>query len=280
LKISIGIEKYKNPTNLVSNFKIMKFFIVTDLEGVAGVSKWSQTRENNNVNKLPAMKLLTEEVNAAIRGILQIYPKAEIHVFDGHGYMGMDTTVLHERAKVWLGSNTDPYCGLDDSYNAILFIGQHAMAGVEGAPLNHTYSSLSVVSFELNGKPIGEFGCRAALGASIGVPTIFLSGDDKAVNEATSTIPEIFTVTTKWGKKVEWALHRNPIETRKLIQSGARAACKKMKKIPLYLIKPPYELLVTLTSPDLTESWTERGGLKVADNKVLFKAQKLDQLPI
>lgn len=258
----------------------MKFYILTDLEGVAGVSRWDQTREVSNVSKLPAMKLLTEEVNAAIKGILKAFPKAEIDVFDGHGPIGMDTTTLHERARLWLGTGAGPWNGLDKTYDAVLFVGQHAMASVEGAPLNHTYSSRHIASFELNGKLIGEFGCRTALAASIGVKTIFLSGDDKAAIEAETFVPGIETVTTKWGTQIQWALHRNPIESRKLIAKGTFNACKRIRKIPLVKIDPPYELIITVYKPEFLEGWKRPGSTQITDTKISYHSKSLGELPI
>ncbi len=47
----------------------MKIHIMTDLEGPAGVNRWIQTREGETPEKAAAMRLLTAEVNAAIKGI-------------------------------------------------------------------------------------------------------------------------------------------------------------------------------------------------------------------
>lgn len=67
----------------------MKIYILTDLEGPAMVSRFNQTREEGP-QKQTAMKLLTWEVNAAIDGIRDIAPEAEIVVWDGHGNGGID----------------------------------------------------------------------------------------------------------------------------------------------------------------------------------------------
>ena len=55
----------------------MKIYILTDLEGPAMVSRFNQTREEGP-QKQVAMKLLTWEVNAAIDGILDVDPRADI----------------------------------------------------------------------------------------------------------------------------------------------------------------------------------------------------------
>ncbi|MFZ4693587.1 MAG: M55 family metallopeptidase [Verrucomicrobiia bacterium] len=260
-----------------------KFYLLTDLEGPAGVSLWSQTREPSNVNKLFAMNLLTEEVNAAVAGILDVHPRAEVHVLDGHGAMGINAGRLHPWAKLWLGQFPDRLAGLDSSYRAVLFVGQHAMAGTPDAPLCHTYSSREVESYQLNGEKIGEFGCRTLLAASVGVPVIFLSGDDKAVAEAKAFLPSLETVTTKTGGGVQWALHLSPTESRALIRRGVRKAVKALargRSSPLPERKAPYELVVTLLPGAQVEALVKRGGRRVGRNKVVFRSKSLLDLPI
>jgi len=41
----------------------MRYFLLTDLEGPAGVDAWAQTREGEGPAKTGAMRLLTGEVN-------------------------------------------------------------------------------------------------------------------------------------------------------------------------------------------------------------------------
>lgn len=276
------------PSKRAATDRPQKFYILTDLEGAAGVSSWSQTREPANVNKLLAMDLLTGEVNAAVTAILSVLPQAEVHVLDGHGSLGINANQLHPRAKLFLGCLPNPLAGLDSSYRALLFVGQHAMAGTPNAPLCHTFSSREVASYRLNGEEIGEFGCHTLLAASVGVPVIFLSGDDKAVAEAQAFLPGIETVTTKTGGGVEWALHMSPAESRSRIQRGVRAAVKNMqraKSAPVGLerwkkFKPPYELIVTLLSGAKPDAYLQRGGRLRRKNAVVFRCRSLLDLPI
>ena len=261
----------------------MKFYILTDLEGVAGVSTWAQTSEPSNVNKLAAMDLLTQEVNAAISGILDVHPQAEVHVLDGHGYGGINPSKMHPRARLWLGQFPNRLAGLDSSYRAMMFIGQHAMAGTPNAPLCHTYSSREVESYRLNGEEIGEFGCRTLLAASVGVPVIFLSGDDKAVAEARAFLPGIETVETKIGGGIEWALHLSPAESQRRIRVGARRAVKLLRHRspgPMPETKPPYKLIVALLAGASPAAYLRRGGQRAGKRKVLFRSQSLLEMPI
>ncbi|MCA1595694.1 MAG: M55 family metallopeptidase, partial [Chloroflexi bacterium] len=130
----------------------MKVFIVTDLEGPAGVNRWAQTREGDTPLKRAAMRLLTAEVNAAIDGILDAESESQVVVWDGHGDGGLVYEELHDRAEsIMRGGGQRPPYGLDSSYDALFLVGQHAMAGTPDAPLCHTYSSRTVEYYRLNG---------------------------------------------------------------------------------------------------------------------------------
>jgi len=64
---------------------LVKVFIVSDMEGVAGVVKWQQTDgAKGDVAYHEARKLYTEEINAAVRGARSA-GATEIVVMDCHG---------------------------------------------------------------------------------------------------------------------------------------------------------------------------------------------------
>ncbi|MBI2299094.1 MAG: M55 family metallopeptidase [Armatimonadetes bacterium] len=222
----------------------MKIYILTDLEGPCLVSRWEQTRASEATPaKLQAMAMLTGEVNAAVDGVLDVDPGAEVVVWDGHGSGGIDILQFHPRA--WFishgGGIRAPYY-LDGSFDGLMFVGQHAMAGTPAAPLCHTYSSKTVEFYELNGEPHGEFGCRAIMAGTCGVPTLFCSGDDKACAEAGALVPGIFTVATKLGRGIEQALHR-PVETvRKEIRATVVEAVRRRREIAPVRRAGPYTM--------------------------------------
>ncbi len=182
-------------------------FLLTDLEGVAGVTDWTQTRVPGA--KLDAARaLLTGEVNAVIEGLRQGARARGVEcptitVWDGHGTGGLHLDDLvdgtrafsHDDPRGWKGvfeealSQPAPVDGL-------LFIGQHAMEG-SGGNLSHTYSSRRVKRHLLNGVEIGEFGTRALHAWALGVPTLFFSGDDIACLEARALIRGLVSVAVK-----------------------------------------------------------------------------------
>ena len=257
----------------------MKIYILTDLEGVAMVSRFSQTREEGP-QKQTAMRLLTQELNAAVDGILDVDADAEIVVWDGHGTGGIDVLEFHPKAKLIARGPIRPPYYLDETYDALFFLGQHAMAGTPNAPLSHTYSSLSIEYYKLNGKMIGEFGCRAAMAGTFNVPTVFISGDDKAVAEAKQLIPNIYGVETKQGLGQELALHLSPQRSQELIRETAAAACRNIAEIAPLKIDPPYTFEVRVLEGKSIDGHLKRGAEKIDDRTVSWHSDDLCALSI
>jgi len=230
----------------------MRHFVLTDLEGVAGIDSFARTRSSGSRDPAPAMDQLAREVNACIEGIRSADPDAEITVWDGHGPGGLREEDVRGGTYVREGQ---PYYDLD-GFDSQFFVGQHAMAGTAFAPLAHTYSSTSVEYYRLNGTFIGEFGCRALVAGRQGVPTVFLSGDDKACHEAQLFAPEIETVATKFGEGREAARHKDGDVAVREVRAGAERATRRIPEVPpLSAIEPPYGLVVRYREPhgeDLT----------------------------
>ncbi|MDF2722490.1 MAG: peptidase D-aminopeptidase [Paenibacillus sp.] len=258
----------------------MKFFILTDLEGVAGTDLFSQTRTSDAASKESSMRQLTREVNACVEGIRAVYPDAAIDVWDGHGNGGILPEELTDVRYIGRTPPSKPYYQLD-GYTAMLFVGQHAMAGTINAPLNHTYSSTQVMYYRLNGVFIGEFGARALVAGSQSVPTVFLAGDDKAALEAQMFIPEIETVVTKQGTGVESAVHLDKAESCARIKEGTIRAMHRIGEIPPFTaIQPPYRFEVRHLAPFGADWMAKRPHLTFIDEQTyVIETDDISKLP-
>jgi D-amino peptidase len=260
----------------------MRIYILTDLEGPAGVNLWAQTREGDTPLKREAMHLLTQETNAAIEGILQAAPESEIFVLDGHGSGGLLFEELHSAAQVFMhGSIPDKTCYIDAAMpcDALMFVGQHAMAGVPDGPLCHTFSSRSIEHYKLNGELIGETGCIAARFGERGVPTIFLAGDHRACEEAETIIPGMVTVATKKGLGVQYALHLSAHESRRRIREGAAEAIGRIGEIEPYRVEGPYELEIRVLEGVSLEGYLGSHKYEQVDDRtVLRRGDNIEQL--
>ncbi|MGI8913896.1 MAG: M55 family metallopeptidase, partial [Chloroflexota bacterium] len=251
-------------------------FILTDLEGPAMIFGFDQTRLPEAAgNMAQSKRLLTLEVNACVDGILDADPQAEVVVWDGHGSGGIDYELFHERAQLVAGRGVRAPYRLDGTFDALFFVGQHAMAGTPDAPLAHTYSSRTIEYYQLNGVPIGEFGLRATMAGTLcAVPTAFLSGDDKAVAEAQALVPELVGVTTKIGLGREAAQSLAPARAWELIRAGATAACRLVQagQIAPVRVPPPYrfEVRVLPGQEASLNGYLQRGANRLDERTVVL----------
>lgn len=217
----------------------MKIYIITDLEGPAMINRFTQTRDVTPEEKKRSMCFLTGEVNACVDGILDFDPNAELIVWDGHGSGGIDEMRFHPKAKLIARGPIRPPYYLDHTFDALMFVGQHARMGTDGV-LCHTYSSKTIEYYKINGIEMGEFGCRALMAGTMGVPTVFISGDDKAVEEARELVSNIYGAVVKQALGRELAIHLSHEAACALIRRTAAEACAHIGEIPPYVLPPPY----------------------------------------
>ena len=270
--LSLGCNA--QPVAPVSN---PKFYVITDLEGPAGVDHWKQTREAGPAQE-KAKELLTDEVNATVSGILDAEPEAVVDVWDGHGSGGLLKEKLHPKAR-YLREERPRRVLVPGAYDAVFFVGQHAMAGTPMAPLAHTYSSRTIAYYRLNGLFVGEIGALVALAGSRGIPVVFIAGDDKAVLEAQAWVPGIVGVAVKQGRGLESAIHLSHEEACRLLRQRAAEACRNRAAIAPVRLEPPYRLEIRYYEP--VKSITDQPGKKQIDSRTIQQeATDLAELPI
>ncbi|MBN1421197.1 MAG: M55 family metallopeptidase [Planctomycetes bacterium] len=254
-----------------------RIHVITDLEGVAGVERWEQTRVDGPL-KRQAMELLTDEINAVVDGIIDAAPGAVIDVWDGHGNGGIVRERFSPKANYFREGNSKKALAEGD-YDAVFFVGQHAMAGTPLAPLAHTYSSRSIAYYKLNGVFVGEFGARTLLAGAHDVPVVFISGDDKAVLEARVWVPGIVGVAVKEGLGIERARSLSHEESLKVLRAGAAEAIRRIGDISAVRMEGPYRLEIRYLEPRKPEP--DREGRRTIDSRTIeLEAKDLADLPI
>ena len=140
---------------------------------------------------------IRDRVNTVVAAVFEHGP-ADVLVNDSHGDMqNLLHTQLDPRVQ-YIQGNLKPLGmvqGLDDSFDAAIFIGYHARAGTEGGFLAHTGTG-SVKGLWLNGTEVGEGGLNAFYAGSHGVPVILATGD-LAFTTQFSELVSTQTVATK-----------------------------------------------------------------------------------
>ena len=236
----------------------VKIYIMTDIEGVAGVINMLDWCVPEGRYYETGKELLTREVNAAIEGFCAA-GATELVVADGHGHGAIHPGLLDPRAEYmrgWPGGY--PYL-LDHTYDAVAWVGQHAMSRAEYAHLAHT-GSFAKLEYLVNGVAVGEFGQLAMCAGELGVCSIFGSGDRAFCFEAQALVPGFETVEVKRGstpgKGDECdaeayanhnlaAIHLHPAQARARIAAGAKRALQRfaLQRFGLLSVPPPYEMI-------------------------------------
>lgn len=180
----------------------MRVYISVDMEGVAGVAHEDQTdpiepRHAGEYNRF--RRLMTSEANAAILGAIEAGAKAVL-VNDSHWLMrNLLAEELHPAAELISGGpkRLSMVEGIDEGFDAAMFIGYHAQAGTLHATIDHTYTS-RVHQARVNGQAVGELGLNAAMAGLHGVPVALVSGDQALAAEARALLGgDVETVVVK-----------------------------------------------------------------------------------
>jgi len=250
----------------------MKAYIMTDLEGVSGVNGRSDGIGNIIINNEEACRLLTEEVNAVIDGLVDS-GVLEIIVVDGHGGSNsLQAKNLHSQAKLeTIGGGFCPVnYYLDSSYDAYLQVGAHAMMGTAAGFMHHTFSSHAIANMWLNDTPVGEIAIGSLCAAYFGVPMIMVSGDRAACQEAIDFSGRIETVETKVASSRYSVVNRNPLEVRKNLRESAARAFANRNSFPVKKLASPYRLKIQLMCPNQADDYEKRGAVRIDHQTVIL----------
>jgi D-amino peptidase len=236
----------------------VKIYIMTDMEGVAGVISSTDYCYPDARYYEIGRTLTTLETNAAIEGALEA-GAVDFLVADGHGWGAIDPVQLHPAARLLAGRPLAYPFGCDSSFAAAFIIGQHARANTDGGHLCHT-GSFDTEEVRLNGQVLGELGINMLFIASYGVPTVLVAGDQACCDEATALVPRIVTAAVKegWrrgappgltGQEAELyngaATHLHPGVARERIKEAARRAVEGCASMARFWLDPPYDYVRT-----------------------------------
>ena len=256
--------------------KPKKVYMITDMEGVDGVFDTDlQCLPFQSPRFEESRKLLTGEVNAAVDGLYE-GGATEVVVWDGHdSSRTLSALDIHPKARLLTGEPISPTLELDPSYSAVIFIGQHAMAGAEKAILSHSYSSQGIQNIWVNNKPTGEIGARTMLAGTFGIPVIMLSGDTAACREVHELVPEAECAEVKSGVSRTAGFMLSHPAACALIREKARRAIERLAEFKPYRITGPVEVKVEFTTRG-TQSFRPREGVeRLNDRTWVFRGKDI-----
>lgn len=214
----------------------MRIFIAADIEGCTGVVHHDQLFEGRPRYQ-EARRLMTEDINAAIKGALQQDPDALFVVGDGHAEMrNVILEDLHPSAELVVGSahpDNKPLCqceGIDNSHDITFLVGFHSRAGTTNGLLSHTLIGGEIYRFKINDEVVGEAAIAEAICASFAAPVGLIVGNSELEAECAQTLAGGYEfVSTKRTLGRTAAICRSPSATRPDISNAAARAVEKFR---------------------------------------------------
>ena len=236
-----------------------RVFIVPDMEGmgssvdphevIAGVEgeRYKTLTSSDYWDRFRG--LLTQEVNAAIRGARRA-GGTDFVVNEGHGgnlFANVLPWDLDPEAVLIRGwpKPIVMITGLDESFGTMIFTGAHANAGSRGV-MAHNFA---FDDFTVNGKKLNEVGINALIGGEMGVSVSMVTGDDVLVKETQEMLGNgVIGVVVKKAIGSTAAITYSPTKVRRMIEEGAAEAVRRERRgdfAPLTMEKP-YRVELTL----------------------------------
>ncbi|MGH9321505.1 MAG: M55 family metallopeptidase [Vicinamibacteria bacterium] len=229
-----------------SAFAQIKVYISADMEGIGGVVTGEQLGPQGFEYER-FRKFMTDEVLAAIRGA-RAAGATEFLVSDSHGN-GQNLLIDElpddvQLVRSWprpLGMME----GIDDSFDAVIFVGYHTSTSNPAGVRAHTFSSATLTDVRLNGVSVSEAGFNAAIAGHFGVPVGMISGDDAIVAEAERYIGDLEGAIVKHALSFHSARSLTPKASCDLIEETAKRAVERRDFLSPFRLDPEITLDVS-----------------------------------
>jgi D-amino peptidase len=252
----------------------VKIYISADMEGISGVVSHAQV-DPPGPDYERARHRMTREVNLVIDAAFE-HGAREVVVNDSHNDMD---NILYEdldpRAHLISGSPKplSMMQGIDETFDAVFFVGYHARGGTPKAVMDHTYAS-KVFRVDINGKPMSEAGLNGRVAGYFGVPVALLTGDQSAVRCAREDLGELVGIVVKEGISRTSALLYPLQEVDQRLRAGVAKAMANIDNFKPTVETSPIELAVTFTESQMAARALIISGVHLRDGRtVVYRCQ-------
>lgn len=270
---STGGTLRPSPTPRAPNAPV-RVLLYHDMEGLAGQDDW-RTYLFSHPEKYPdGQKLLAADLNAVIDGLFA-GGATQVDVVDAHGSGNPEPDVrrdlLDPRARqVFRDADFDPYVDIiaPNTYDAVAAVAMHAKTGSRGFA-SHTITLGMEV--QLNGVPITESEIVGYSWGRVGVPMIFVSGDDR-LRDDLKTMPWIEYVVSKKATSAS-TVELIPVEkVHAEMREKAARAVRNISSAKIMTLATPLKAGLRAVPPASLASLKGIPGITYADQTVTFSA--------
>jgi D-amino peptidase len=216
------------------------------MEGASGVAGGGMTSPKSQQPKAfpRGQRFSTDDIKAAIYGILEVDPSAEILYNDTHGlHAYYEEFPENVRMVVNSGELLDEVLGIDDTFDALICIGSHGHSTIAHAVLCHVWDVREV---EFNQKSLTETGLNAALAGYYGVPLVAVSGDKATMEYIQQNLsPKIAVAVVKEGISRLCTITENPKKAQRIIKEAVIDGLQRRNEIPPITFNNPITVDIT-----------------------------------
>ena len=156
--------------------------------------------------------------------------------------------------------------GIDESFDAAIFIGYHASAGNSGGIAAHTMSGADFLSVKINGMEMSEGGINALIAGHFGVPIVMISGDDAAVREVSDMVGPIEGAVVKWHYSHTSGRTLMPEAAQALIKEKVQVGLRRRHELKPFRIEGPLSLDLTYKNDKAAELIAYLPNVELLDN--------------
>lgn len=255
----------------------MNVYISADIEGISGVVNNLHTT-HESFEYARTRKLMTDEVNAAIKGA-KLAGAKKILLNDSHSKM---TNILIEDLDedVMLISGNHKLLGMmegiDKDFDAAIFIGYHARQNTSGV-LSHSFSGATISEIVINGNVVGEAELNSYLAGYYNVPVALISGDNVLSDQVKALNKDIETVIVKYAHSRYTARCLQPKKVHKLLEENVcKTLTSKLKAIKPCKLDGKVELEVEYKHSGMAEATLYIPGTElIKPNRVKYVAKDI-----
>ena len=252
----------------------IRVLVYHDMEGLAGQDDW-HTFLFSHPEKYPeGQKMLAADLNAVIDGLFA-GGATQVDVVDAHGSGNPEPDVrrelLDQRAKqVFRDKPFDPYVDITEpnTYDAVVAVAMHAKTGSRGFA-SHTITL--GMDMQINGKSITESEIVGYSWGRVGVPVIFVSGDDRLQKDL-EVMPWIEYVVTKKATSASTVELRPVDQVHAEMREKAARAVRNIGKAKIMTLSTPMQAGLHAVPPASLSFLQGVPGINYANETVTFTA--------
>jgi D-amino peptidase len=229
----------------------MRVLVYHDMEGLSGQDDYRTFNYSHPEYYAKGQAWLAADINAVVDGLFS-GGATSVEIVDAHGSGNPSPDLIPAKldpraTQLTRDSSFRQYVDIvePNRYNAIVAVGMHAKTG-SGGFASHTYTL--GMDLLMNGRSITETELVAMSWGRVGVPVIFVSGDDKLAGDL-ATMPWVNFVVTKHATSASTVQLRDVDSVHAEMRTKAADAVRTLADAKVMTVNTPVQAALRVVPP-------------------------------